>query len=112
MFNNPISTKAEAVTFQPPWTSLSLEMCRVPGSTVTLNLAHLSPFLAPRFPYVRQRLQLDLLCLFQMIQPVYIKHDSQLSSVQFSHLVMFNSLRPHETQHARPPCLSPTPGVD
>ena len=24
---------------------------------------------------------------------------------------MFNSLRPHESQHARPPCLSPTPGV-
>ena len=24
---------------------------------------------------------------------------------------MSNSLRPHEPQHARPPCLSPTPGV-
>ena len=32
-------------------------------------------------------------------------------SVQFSHLVMSDSLRPHEPQHARPPCLSPTPGV-
>ena len=29
-------------------------------------------------------------------------------SVQFSHSVMFNSLRPHESQHARPPCPSPT----
>ena len=35
----------------------------------------------------------------------------QFSSVQFSHSVMSNSLRPHEPQHARPPCLSPTPGV-
>ena len=26
------------------------------------------------------------------------------SSVQFSHSVMFDSLRPHESQHARPPC--------
>ena len=34
-----------------------------------------------------------------------------LCSVQFSHSVMSNSLRPHELQHARPPCLSPTPGV-
>ena len=31
------------------------------------------------------------------------------SSVQFSHSVMSNSLRPHESQHARPPCPSPIP---
>ena len=33
------------------------------------------------------------------------------SSVQFSCSVLSNSLRPHESQHARPPCPSPTPGV-
>ena len=33
------------------------------------------------------------------------------SSVQFSHSVMSSSLRSHESQHARPPCPSPTPGV-
>ena len=33
------------------------------------------------------------------------------SSVQFSRSVVSNSLRPHELQHARPPCPSPTPGV-
>ena len=33
------------------------------------------------------------------------------SSVQFSHSVMSDSLQPHESQHVRPPCLSPTPGV-
>ena len=33
------------------------------------------------------------------------------SSVQFSCSVMSDSLRPHEPQHARPPCPSPTPGV-
>ena len=32
-------------------------------------------------------------------------------SVQFSHSVVSNSLRPHELQHARPPCPLPTPGV-
>jgi len=31
--------------------------------------------------------------------------------VQFSRSVVSNSLRPHEPQHARPPCPSPTPGV-
>ena len=33
------------------------------------------------------------------------------SSVQFSRSVVSDSLRPHELQHARPPCPSPTPGV-
>ena len=34
-----------------------------------------------------------------------------LSSVQFSSSVVSDSLWPHEPQHARPPCPSPTPGV-
>ena len=33
------------------------------------------------------------------------------SSIQFSHSVMSDSLRPHDPQHTRPPCPSPTPGV-
>ena len=44
-----------------------------------------------------------LLCCFQW--HVYN------SSVQFSHSVMSYSLWPHEPQHARPPCPSPTPGA-
>ena len=32
-------------------------------------------------------------------------------SVQFSRSVVSDSLRPHESQHARHPCPSPTPGV-
>ena len=32
-------------------------------------------------------------------------------SFQFSRSVMFNSLQPHELQHPRPPCPSPTPRV-
>ena len=32
-------------------------------------------------------------------------------SVQFSRSVVSDSLRPHESQHARPPCPSPTSGV-
>ena len=46
----------------------------------------------------------------------FIKEDIKLSlivddSVQFSRSVMSNSLRPHELQHGRSPCPSPTPGV-
>ena len=33
------------------------------------------------------------------------------SSVQFSRSVVSDSLQPHESHHARPPCPSPTPGV-
>ena len=33
------------------------------------------------------------------------------NSVQFSHSVVSNSLRPHGLQHTRPPCPSPTPGA-
>ena len=35
----------------------------------------------------------------------------QFSSVQFSCSLVSNSSQPHESQHARPPCPSPTPGV-
>ena len=35
----------------------------------------------------------------------------QFSSVQFSRSVVSDSLRPHELQHARPPCPSLTSGV-
>ena len=36
---------------------------------------------------------------------------SSLVSVQFSHSVVSYTLQPHELQHARPPCPSPTPRV-
>ena len=35
----------------------------------------------------------------------------QLGSVHFSRSDVSDSLRPHESQHTRPPCPSPTPGV-
>ena len=39
------------------------------------------------------------------------KQRDRNSSVQFSRSVVSDSLQPHESQHARPPCPSPTPGV-
>ena len=42
--------------------------------------------------------------LFIRTHPLWVA----LSSVQFSRSVMSDSLRPHQPQHARPPCPSPT----
>ena len=39
------------------------------------------------------------------------RHSDLRSSVQFSHSVVSDSLQPHESQHTRPPCPSPSPGV-
>ena len=41
--------------------------------------------------------------------PTYLTY--MQSSVQFSHSVVSDSLRPHESQHTRPPCPLPTPRV-
>ena len=38
-------------------------------------------------------------------------HFRGFSSVQFSGSVVSDSLRPHESQHAGPPCPPPTPGL-
>ena len=45
------------------------------------------------------------------IQKTKIVASSPISSVQFSHSVMSDSLRPHEPQCTRLPCPSPTPAV-
>ena len=40
-----------------------------------------------------------------------VSFSPKLPSVQFSCLVVSDSLRRHESQHGRPPCLSPFPRV-
>ena len=45
------------------------------------------------------------------IQETKIMSSGSISSIQFSRSVVSDSLPPHESQHARPPCPSPTPGV-
>ena len=42
---------------------------------------------------------------------LYITTGKTISSVQFSRSVVSDSLRPHESQHARPPCPSPSPRI-
>ena len=45
------------------------------------------------------------------IQKTKIMASGPISSVQFSRSVVSDSLRPHESQHTRPPCPSLTPRV-
>ena len=45
------------------------------------------------------------------IQLAYADSQRSFSSVQFSHSVVSDSFWPHESQHTRLPCPSPTPGV-
>ena len=48
---------------------------------------------------------------FIVLPEAKYKSIGKWENVQFSHSVVSNSLRPHESQHTRPPCSSPTPGV-
>ena len=51
-----------------------------------------------------------LFCIAKICVTMNLLH-THCASVQFSHSVMSDSLWPHESQHARPPCPSPTPKV-
>ena len=52
-------------------------------------------------------MSLNSLFFLSLVQKLLI----YFTSVQFSHSVVSDCLRPHEPQHARPPCPSSTPGV-
>ena len=66
---------------------------------------------------IKRRLLLERKVMTNMLDSILKSRDItlptkvHLQSVQFSHSVMSNSLRPHELQHARSPCPSATPGV-
>ena len=65
---------------------------------------------ANRLARVTQKSQSEDVHLnFLTLSPALLS--AQFSSVQLSRSVLSDSLRPHESQHARPPCPSPTPGV-
>ena len=67
---------------------------------ISLNV---SPIAFEKFLYFFDCVCSDF-CYFLML-------NQSFSSVQFSHSVVSDSLWPHESHHARPPCPSPTPGV-
>ena len=53
---------------------------------------------------IYQKEQRRVIC-WNISSLLYVSQFHVLSSVQFSHSVMSDSLRPPESQHARPPCL-------
>ena len=89
-----------AISFGP--TGALLLYCSIlsPTSNITCPVSH-----SPQASVKREKNSFILNLLWLVITP-----KCQLS-VQFSHSVMSDSVRPHESQHARPPCPSPTPGV-
>ena len=85
---------------------------------VTLSCDRVSSLIRPEIPELTtlssglfyRPLFIHIMCLFwQFYLSNFLWYN--FSSVQFSHSVMSNSLRPRESQHARPPCPSPTPRV-
>ena len=66
-----------------------------------------------RFPPIRDQIHVSCISrqiLYCLTQPC-VTTGKTTSSAQFSRSVMSNSLRPHESQHAKPACPSQTPGV-
>ena len=56
-------------------------------------------------------LNIQKINIYVLLYITEVTNEMFRSSVQFSHSVVSDSLRPHESQHDRPPCPSPTPGV-
>ena len=69
------------------------------------GMATHSGFLAWRIPWTEEPSRLH------SIGSQRVGYDWNFSSVQFTRSVVSDSLRPHESHHARPPCPSPTPGA-
>ena len=69
-----------------------------------LPIFHIHMLFSPQDVYIRCSFKFYFLHLLNNLF-------FQFSSVQFSRSVVSNSLPPHESQHTRPLCPSPTPGV-
>ena len=80
------------------------------GRWILYHLSHQgSPWITKRRAYSEVNLQMGYCAT---CFPYTVSKSSVFThSVQLSRSVVSNSLRPHESQHTRPPCPSPTPGV-
>ena len=95
--------------FANPWTVT----CQSPSSVEFSKQEHWSGchFLLQGI-FLSQGLNLNLLHWMADSLPLHhLGSPWNISSVQFNHSVMSDSLQPHGLQHTRPPCPSPTPGV-
>ena len=64
-----------------------------------------------KYTSLRQKDMLAFVTTWMKPEDIMPSEISHISSVQLSHSVVSDSLWPHESQHARPPCPSPTPRV-
>jgi len=81
----------------------------IPTATIQLFVLHIT-FYLHKFYMVVLTVNVLFYLLVYLLNIIY-DFPIFIQSVQFSHSVVSNSLRPHELQHARPPCPSPTPEV-
>ena len=85
--------------FATPWTAAWQASLSITNSWSLLKLMSIESVM----PSNHLILCCPLLLLLSIIPSI--------SSVQFSHSAVSDSLQPHEPQQARPPCPPPTPGV-
>ena len=76
------------------------------------SISSLTEELSFKFYFIITNLNLNS----HTVSQLHFQKNSNIStlkqiSVQFSYSVVSDSSRPHELQHSRPPCPSPTPGV-
>jgi len=104
--------------FVTPWTIQSMEFWTGVGSHFSrgssqprdrTQVFHITGGFLPAEPWGKPK-NTGVGNLF-LLQQKWNKVWSIEPSVQFSRSVVSDSLWPHESQHTRPPCPSPTPGV-
>ena len=88
---------------------MSLFLCMARGCVLT-SLIYMRLSNLPNTPEET----LSILFYFIFLHFIFLLPLSKINwpAVQFSHSVVSDSLRPHGLHHSRPPCPSPTPGVD
>ena len=82
---------------------------------------HIHVSFLPQTPFPSRLPELRLFLYLKIFESVQVPYAfywinswiicNKACSVQLNHSVVSDSLQPHQSQHARPPCLSPTPGV-
>ena len=77
-----------------------------PAIIYKLSIIVHSPFVSASLPSRIMHFLYDTYLHYMKCETTFTHWD-----FQFSRSVMSDSLRSHESQHARPPCPSPTPGV-
>ena len=96
----------------------SLQYCQhghrvlLPFCIFMLILSTPSP--SPQLKYIYLYIYIYVYKTFKVMNTCSVKYSRCALAIRLDHIcrsVVSDSLRPHESQDARPPCASPTPGV-